>query len=80
MAILTDRNDLDDQLFGIFFRCRDLLRQPPPHAESGTDLRDKLSAESGGIAFTTTQKFFPEEGGGACPALPGHLNITVIAD
>ena len=61
IVMLTDRNDLDDQLFGTFARCRDLLRQPPMQAESRADLRAKLAVESGGVVFTTIQKFFPEE-------------------
>src|SRR5437879_6060711 len=51
IVVLTDRNDLDDQLFGTFARCRDLLRQPPMQAESRADLRDKLRVASGGVAF-----------------------------
>ena len=80
IVVLTDRNDLDDQLFGTFSRCQDLLRQPPSHAESRADLRDKLSVESGGVVFTTIQKFFPEEKGGTYPALSRRRNIVVIAD
>ena len=63
IVVLTDRNDLDDQLFGTFSRCQDLLRQPPMQAESRADLRNKLSVEAGGVVFTTIQKFFPEERG-----------------
>ncbi len=59
VVVLTDRNDLDDQLFGTFARCRDLLRQPPAQAESRADLRSKLAVESGGVVFTTIQKFMP---------------------
>ena len=68
IVVLTDRNDLDDQLFGTFSRCHDLLRQPPAQAESRADLRGKLSVESGGVVFTTIQKFFPEEKGDAYPS------------
>ena len=53
IVVLTDRNDLDDQLFGTFSRCQDLLRQPPTQAASRSDLRDKLSVQSGGVVFTT---------------------------
>ena len=53
VVVLTDRNDLDDQLFGTFSRCRDLLRQPPAQAENRADLRSKLSVQSGGVVFTT---------------------------
>jgi type I restriction enzyme R subunit len=55
IVVLTDRNDLDDQLFGTFARCRDLLRQPPVQAENRADLRSKLSVASGGVVFTTIQ-------------------------
>ena len=61
VVVLTDRNDLDDQLFTTFSRCADLLRQPPEQAASRADLRAKLAVESGGVVFTTIQKFFPEE-------------------
>jgi type I restriction enzyme R subunit len=57
IVVLTDRNDLDDQLFGTFSRCSDLLRQPPVQAESRADLREKLQVEAGGVIFTTIQKF-----------------------
>ena len=80
IVVLTDRNDLDDQLFGTFSRCQDLLRQPPTQAESRADLRRKLSVEAGGVVFTTVQKFFPEEKGDAHPALSNRRNIVVIAD
>ena len=80
IVVLTDRNDLDDQLFGTFSRCRDLLRQPPTQAESRADLRGKLAVESGGVVFTTIQKFFPEEKGDRHPLLSGRRNIVVIAD
>ena len=59
VVVLTDRNDLDDQLFGTFSRCQDLLRQPPMQAESRADLRSKLSVNAGGVVFTTIQKFMP---------------------
>ena len=80
IVVLTDRNDLDDQLFGTFSRCQDLLRQPPTQAESRADLRDKLAVESGGVVFTTIQKFFPEEKGDRHPELSKRRNIVVIAD
>ena len=80
VVVLTDRNDLDDQLFGTFSRCRELLRQPPTQAESRADLRQKLSVQSGGVVFTTIQKFFPEERGDAYPILSERRNIVVIAD
>ena len=80
IVVLTDRNDLDDQLFGTFSRCQDLLRQPPVQAESRADLRYKLSVEAGGVVFTTIQKFFPEERGDTHPTLSDRRNIVVIAD
>ena len=80
VVVLTDRNDLDDQLFGTFSRCQDLLRQPPTQAESRTDLRRKLSVNAGGVVFTTIQRFFPEEKGDTHPALSERRNIVVIAD
>ena len=60
VVVLTDRNDLDDQLFTTFSRCADLLGLPPVQAESRADLRAKLAVESGGVVFTTIQKFFPD--------------------
>ncbi len=80
VVVLTDRNDLDDQLFGTFSRCQDLLRQPPTQAESRADLRSKLSVNAGGVVFTTIQKFFPEEKGDTHPTLSERRNIVVIAD
>ena len=80
IVVLTDRNDLDDQLFGTFSRCQDLLRQPPAQAVSRADLRAKLAVDSGGVVFTTIQKFFPEEKGDTHPALSQRRNIVVIAD
>jgi type I restriction enzyme R subunit len=80
IVVLTDRNDLDDQLFGTFARCRDLLRQAPVQAVDRADLRAKLSVASGGVVFTTIQKFFPEEKGDRYPVLSDRRNIVVIAD
>ena len=80
IVVLTDRNDLDDQLFGTFSRCQDLLRQTPVQAESRADLRSKLSVNAGGVVFTTIQKFFPEERGDTHPTLSERRNIVVIAD
>jgi type I restriction enzyme R subunit len=80
LVVLTDRNDLDDQLFGTFSRCRDLLRQPPVQAGSRVDLREKLRVEAGGVVFTTIQKFLPEEKGDRHPVLSERRNIVVIAD
>ena len=80
IVVLTDRNDLDDQLFGTFSRCQDLLRQPPAQARNRADLRARLAVESGGVVFTTIQKFFPEEKGHRMPELSRRRNIVVIAD
>ena len=80
IVVLTDRNDLDDQLFGTFARCQDLLRQPPVQAQDRADLRRRLSVNAGGVVFTTIQKFYPEEKGDTHPALSERRNIVVIAD
>ena len=80
IVVLTDRNDLDDQLFGTFARCQDLLRQPPVQAQDRADLRQKLSVNAGGVVFTTIQKFYPEEKGDTHPTLSNRRNIVVIAD
>ncbi len=80
IVVLTDRNDLDDQLFGTFSRCRELLRQPPVQAESRAHLRQLLSVQAGGVVFTTVHKFFPEEKGDRYPMLSARRNIVVIAD
>jgi type I restriction enzyme R subunit len=80
LVVLTDRNDLDDQLFATFARCRDLLRQPPMQAESRAHLRELLSVAAGGVVFTTIHKFFPEEKGDRHPTLSDRRNVVVIAD
>ncbi|HHT9126683.1 MAG TPA: type I restriction endonuclease subunit R [Candidatus Brocadiia bacterium] len=80
IVVLTDRNDLDDQLFGTFSRCQELLRQAPVQSESRDNLKNLLKVASGGIVFTTIQKFLPEEKGGKYPLLSGRRNIVVIAD
>jgi type I restriction enzyme R subunit len=80
LVVLTDRNDLDDQLFGTFARCSDILRQTPVQAETRADLRVLLQVASGGVVFTTIQKFFPEEKGDRYPLLSDRRNIVVIAD
>ncbi len=80
IVVLTDRNDLDDQLFGTFSRCQELLRQPPVQAESRAHLRELLSMAAGGVVFTTIHKFFPEEKGDRHPTLSDRRNIVVIAD
>ncbi|MDP4013483.1 MAG: HsdR family type I site-specific deoxyribonuclease [Candidatus Nanopelagicales bacterium] len=80
LVVLTDRNDLDDQLFGTFSRCAALLRQPPVQAGSRAHLRELLSVAAGGVVFTTIHKFFPEEKGDRHPTLSERRNIVVIAD
>ena len=80
IVVLTDRNDLDDQLFGVFSQCQELLRQPPVQAESRAHLRELLSVAAGGVVFTTIHKFFPEEQGDRHPMLSERRNIVVIAD
>lgn len=82
LVVITDRNDLDDQLFGTFSRCHELLRQKPVQAESRAHLRELLKVASGGVIFTTIQKFMSEEGQqqGAIPVLSERRNIVVIAD
>ncbi len=80
VVVLTDRNDLDDQLFATFSRCSDLLRQPPAQASSRSHLRKLLGVDSGGVVFTTIQKFLPDERGDRHPLLSDRRNIVVIAD
>lgn len=80
IVVITDRNDLDDQLFGTFARCHELLRQQPVQAESRADLRQHLRTESGGVIFTTVQKFFPTSEEKQHPLLSDRRNIVVIAD
>src|SRR5262249_24283036 len=62
IVVLTDRNDLDDQLFSTFSRCADVLRQPPFKAGSRAELQVMLQVSGGSIVFTTIQKFMPEKG------------------
>ncbi|MBY0549687.1 MAG: type I restriction endonuclease subunit R [Candidatus Obscuribacterales bacterium] len=80
IVVLTDRNDLDDQLFGTFSQCSELLRQPPVQADSRSHLRDLLSVRAGGVVFSTIHKFFPEEKGDRHQLLSARRNIVVIAD
>jgi type I restriction enzyme R subunit len=80
IVVITDRNDLDDQLFGTFSMCRDLIRQTPIQADSRDDLRSALNRASGGVIFTTIQKFSPATGEIAYPMLSDRRNIVVIAD
>ena len=80
IVCLTDRNDLDDQLFGQFQRCHELLRQQPIQAESADHLREQLQVASGGVIFTTIQKFMPDEKGERVATLSDRCNIIVFAD
>ena len=80
LVVLTDRNDLDDQLFGTFANCQDLLRQKPVQAQERSDIRELLQVASGGVVFTTIQKFLPEGKGTKYEALTDRRNIVVIAD
>ena len=80
IVVLTDRNDLDDQLFGQFDRCFEIVGQQPKQADSRDQLRDLLKVGSGGVVFTTIQKFMPQEKGERMPALSDRRNIVVIAD
>jgi type I restriction enzyme R subunit len=79
LVVLTDRNDLDDQLFGQFQRCADILGQTPVQASGREHLRELLNRASGGVVFTTIHKFMPEKGE-AMPELSARQNIVVIAD
>ncbi len=79
LVALTDRNDLDDQLFGQFQRCHELLGQMPVQAANRDKLRELLAVASGGVVFTTIQKFLPEKGE-RMPCLSERRNIIVIAD
>jgi len=80
LVILTDRNDLDDQLFSTFGNCTSLLRQKPVQATSRENLKELLQVSGGGIVFTTIQKFYPEDGIGRFETLSERSNIVVIAD
>lgn len=80
IVVLTDRNDLDEQLYSTFSISSELLRQPPKQATSRSELKQLLSVESGGIIFTTMQKFAPEEGETTMDALTTRSNVIVMAD
>jgi len=80
VVVLTDRNDLDDQLFATFSRCRGVLQTVPVQAASREHLRELLATSGGGVVFTTIQKFFPDERGDRHPVLSDRRNIVVIAD
>jgi type I restriction enzyme R subunit len=80
VVVITDRNDLDDQLFGTFTASNQLLRQKPVQAESRKNLRDLLNTAGGGIVFTTIQKFYPFDEEDTYPTLSERKNIVVITD
>ena len=79
ILVLTDRNDLDGQLFDTFSGCTEVLRQIPKQADSRASLKELLNVASGGIVFTTIQKFLPEKGK-QYPLLSARDNIIIIAD
>ncbi len=79
IVILTDRNDLDDQLFGTFGNCIGLLRQTPVQADSREHIKQLLKVSGGGVIFTTIQKFAPAEGN-VYETLSDRTNIVVVAD
>lgn len=81
IVVITDRNDLDGQLFGVFSLSQDLLREQPVQVATRGDLREKLANRpSGGIVFATIQKFMPGEDEDTFPVLSNRSNIVVIAD
>lgn len=80
VVVITDRNDLDDQLFETFAGCRQLLRQEPVQADSRGHLKDLLKTAGGGIVFATIQKFSPDDGAAVYECLSERKNIVVIAD
>ncbi len=79
IVMLTDRNDLDDQLFGTFGNCKQLLRQTPVQAQSREHIKELLKVSGGGVIFTTIQKFAPQEGN-IYETLSERTNIVVVAD
>lgn len=80
IVVITDRNDLDDQLFDTFAASRGLLGQEPVQVKNCADLKQKLKIASGGVIFTTIQKFLPEDNGETFDLLSDRENIVVIAD
>ena len=80
IVVITDRNDLDNQLFATFARGAELLRQDPVQAESAAHLKRLLAVAAGGVVFTTIQKFLPDEGATRFPLLTERRNVVVIAD
>lgn len=80
VVVITDRNDLDEQLFDTFASCKQLLRQDPVKAGNREELKSLLRVAGGGIVFTTIQKFFPEDGATNFDMLSDRKNIIVVAD
>lgn len=80
LVFITDRNDLDDQLFGEVFAPARILPETPKRADSRAEVRQLLSRPSGGIIFTTIQKFAPENRGDTHPVLTSRRNVVVVAD
>lgn len=80
IVVVTDRNDLDGQLFSTFSACRELLGEDPRRADSRGELRSLLQREAGGIIFTTIQKFSPESDEDSLPVLTDRSNVIVMAD
>jgi type I restriction enzyme R subunit len=80
LVFITDRNDLDDQLFNEVFAPAEILPEKPIQANSRADLRQLLRRASGGIVFTTLQKFAPEAGRDSNPVLTDRRNVVVVAD
>lgn len=79
LVVITDRNDLDDQLFGTFAGCHELLRQKPDQADNRGEVQELLQVASGGVIFTTLQKFAPDPGK-EYPKLTDRRNVVVLAD
>ncbi len=80
VLVITDRNDLDDQLYSTFTQSKNLLRQEPEQAENRSHLKELLKTAGGGIVFSTIQKFYPEDGSEEYDLLSNRHNIIVIAD
>lgn len=80
VVVITDRNDLDEQLFDTFASCKQLLRQDPVKASNREELKNLLRVAGGGIVFTTIQKFFPADGAANFDMLSERKNIIVVAD
>lgn len=80
LLVITDRNDLDQQLYDTFVASRDLLRQTPQQADGVEATKKLLSVASGGIVFSTVQKFSTEDTDGQYPRLTDRSNVIVIAD